>query len=114
VADVEAVERAGFRRDRLLAVLEPLGASVLYVAACDLGPGTARAPAFFHAGEDPATGSAAGALCAYLDARTGLAAVAIEQGVEMGRPGRIAAQVEADRVRVGGDAVVVVDGTLRL
>ena len=32
----------------------------------------------------------------------------------MGRPSRLRASVEGDRVRVGGDAVVVVDGTVHL
>ena len=38
----------------------------------------------------------------------------IDQGVAMGRPSRIDAQVEGDRVRVGGDVVVVSRGTLTL
>jgi hypothetical protein len=32
----------------------------------------------------------------------------------MGRASRLVAQVEGDRVRVGGDAVVVVDGSVFL
>ena len=32
----------------------------------------------------------------------------------MGRPSLLRAAVEGDRVRVGGDVVVVVDGTLHL
>ena len=65
-------------------------------------------------GEDPATGAAAGPLCAYVAQRTGVEAVEIDQGVEMGRASRLRASVEGDRVRVGGDAVVVVDGTVFL
>ena len=38
----------------------------------------------------------------------------IEQGTHMGRPSRLAAQLEGDRVRVGGDVVVVLDGTVFL
>ena len=65
-------------------------------------------------GEDPATGSAAGPLCAYLAARTGTPAVTIEQGIEMRRPSRLQAAMEGERPRVGGDVVVVADGTLHL
>lgn len=103
------------------ALLEEHGAVTLYAAACDPRPAgeesAAHARSFaFSAeiGEDPATGSAAGPLCAYLHARTGADRVAIDQGVEMGRPSRLLTAVEGDRVRVGGDVVVLVDGTLQL
>jgi len=38
----------------------------------------------------------------------------VQVGVEMGRPSRLRAAVEGDRVCVGGDVVVVVDGTVHL
>ena len=38
----------------------------------------------------------------------------IEQGVEMGRPSRLETAMEGERPRVGGDVVVVADGTLNL
>lgn len=74
--------------------------------------------------EDPATGSASGALGAYL-VRRGLveasptARILVEQGYEMGRPSAIHVEVDADEsgpteVRVGGEAVEVAEGTLRL
>jgi trans-2,3-dihydro-3-hydroxyanthranilate isomerase len=73
--------------------------------------------------EDPATGSAAGALGAYL-VRRGLveakptARIVVEQGYEMGRPSEIRVEVDADEtgpteVRVGGRAVEVAEGRLR-
>jgi trans-2,3-dihydro-3-hydroxyanthranilate isomerase len=65
-------------------------------------------------GEDPATGSAAGPLCAYLARREGRTRVEIDQGVEMGRPSRLWARLEGDRARVGGGVVAIVDGTLEL
>jgi predicted PhzF superfamily epimerase YddE/YHI9 len=46
--------------------------------------------------------------------RTGLERVEVTQGVEMGRPSRLLAEMEDGRVRVGGDVVVLVSGTLRL
>ena len=75
--------------------------------------------------EDPATGSAAGPLGAYL-VRHGLVAAAdtapvvITQGVTMGRPSRLYVEVSAtaadaiSRVRVGGQAVLVGRGELIL
>src|SRR6476620_5944924 len=73
--------------------------------------------------EDPATGSAGGALGAYL-VQNGVVEVGprtdilIEQGYEIGRPSRILVQVESDDdviqgVKVGGQCVMVVEGVLR-
>lgn len=73
--------------------------------------------------EDPATGSANAALGGYIAARTprldGTLRWTVAQGVEMGRPSRLA--VSADKaggrvtaVRVGGRSVVVCDGTVRV
>jgi trans-2,3-dihydro-3-hydroxyanthranilate isomerase len=72
--------------------------------------------------EDPATGSAAGPLAVHL-ARHGLIAfgdeIEITQGVEIGRPSTLHAQVDGsaeqiERVAVGGSAVVVARGEFRL
>jgi trans-2,3-dihydro-3-hydroxyanthranilate isomerase len=73
--------------------------------------------------EDPATGSACAALAGYLAPRTpgrdGTLRWTVEQGFEMGRPSIL--YVEADTrdgtvtaVRVGGETVMVCEGTLRL
>ena len=73
--------------------------------------------------EDPATGSAGGALGGYLAARDeradGMLAWSVQQGVEMGRPSRL--ELEADKrggritaVRVGGSSVLVSQGTMRV
>ncbi len=71
--------------------------------------------------EDPATGSAAAALGAYLGPRLpeGLHRRVLEQGVEMGRPSRIELEIDVregrvDRITVGGHAVPVTRGTLEL
>ena len=72
--------------------------------------------------EDPATGSAGGALGAYL-VHNGVVEVGptteilIEQGYEIDRPSRILVQVESEddviqTVTVGGQCVLVVEGTL--
>ena len=101
-------------RERLARLLEAHGATCLYAAAVDTEHGRARARSFFPEGEDPATGSAAGPLCAWLAARTGVAALEVAQGVEMGRTSRLSCRMEGDRVRVGGDVAVIIDGTVHL
>jgi predicted PhzF superfamily epimerase YddE/YHI9 len=53
-------------------------------------------------------------LCAYLHRHAGIDAVLVEQGVQMGRPARLDARIEGDRVRVGGDVVVLITGEIRL
>ena len=67
----------------------------------------------FGISEDPATGSAAGPLMAYAHARTGVARLAIDQGVAMGRASRLLCEA-GERVRVAGDAVVVFEATVEL
>jgi trans-2,3-dihydro-3-hydroxyanthranilate isomerase len=104
--------------DRIAGLLAPYpGGLCLYVTALDADAGAARARAFARRaemGEDPATGSAAGPLCVYLAQRTGVESLTVSQGVEMGRASRLVATIEGDRVRVGGDAVVVADGNVFL
>src|SRR4051794_26265863 len=90
---------------------------MLYVAHVDPSTGEVAARAFAgspEVGEDPATGSAAGPLCALVAERTGCERLEIVQGAEMGRRSVLRAQVEGDRVRVGGDAVVLIDGHVTL
>jgi trans-2,3-dihydro-3-hydroxyanthranilate isomerase len=118
VRDREALERVtvGFRE--LRALLEPLGAVVLYLVAVDPDTGTAHARSFF-AGvdgviEDPGTGSAAGPLLAYLNDRVGTRSLTIRQGDEIGRPSRLDCTWAGDRPRVAGDVVVVADGHVSL
>lgn len=73
-------------------------------------------------GEDPVTGSAIGCIASYL-VQQGVvlaspeAEIAIEQGEEVGRPGKVVACVTArggkiERVRVGGSAVRVGGGEM--
>ena len=72
-------------------------------------------------GEDPATGSAAGSLGAYLvhQGRLKLATpLEIHQGVEMRRPSRIRVEVLAQHgklvPRVSGAAVPIMEGVLEI
>ncbi len=114
--DRDALAQARPDWDAVAALLGPVGALTLYAVACDPANARAYARSFVSAavGEDPATGSAAGPLCAYLSARAGCSRLAIDQGVEMGRSSRLNAEMEGDRPRVSGDVVVVVDGTAHL
>jgi trans-2,3-dihydro-3-hydroxyanthranilate isomerase len=76
--------------------------------------------------EDPATGSAAGALGSYLvrhgivSASDGRATVVVEQGLEIDRPSRIEVSISVEsggaitEVRVGGQAVTIIEGEVRL
>ncbi|HZV75272.1 MAG TPA: PhzF family phenazine biosynthesis protein [Conexibacter sp.] len=114
--DLDALARARPDWAAVEQLLAAHGATVLYAAVCDPAAAHARTRGLVSAavGEDPGTGSAAGPLCAYLAARAGCPAVTIEQGIEMGRPSRLEAAMEGDRPRVGGDVVVVGDGTLHV
>ena len=92
------------------------GADNIYLV-CLESEGKARArmfTRFVEGGEDPATGSAAGPLCAYLAEHGHGSRVEITQGVEMGRPSRLLAEMEGDRPRVGGNVVSVIEGTVSL
>src|SRR6266404_9440945 len=82
----------------------------------------ARARMFFYGGEDPATGSAAGCAASWM-VQHGIAnsdeQVVIRQGVEIRRPSEIHVRATRDgqrvtTVRVGGYAVEVLRGTVRL
>lgn len=114
--DLDALARARPDWPAVERLLAAHGTTVLYAAVCDPAAAHARTRAFVSAatGEDPATGSAAGPLCAYLAARADCSQVTVEQGIEMGRPSRLDAAMEDDRPRVGGDVVVVGEGTLHL
>lgn len=117
--DGGALARASPDREAMSALLEPIGAMVLYLAVIDLAAGSARARGFFidpgGITEDPATGSAAGPLLAYLREREpATEALTVDQGAEIGRPSRIDCAWEGDRPRVSGDVVVVADGHLLL
>ena len=119
LADVEAVSAVRPDMGRL-ASLGELGVSCFAVADGNVrtrmfGPGLGVA-------EDPATGSAAGPLSVHLVRHGELAygeRVMIRQGVEIGRPSTLFAITEGtrdrlDRVGVGGGAVIVGRGELRL
>lgn len=132
VASREVLGRArgGAALPDLLTSVDPHAGAYLFAVESETGGAVSARSRMFAPlmgiVEDAATGSAAGPFGAYLF-RHGLAKpdadgdvhVRIEQGVEMGRPSRLAVKVsiidEAVRdVRVGGEAVVVAEGALLL
>jgi trans-2,3-dihydro-3-hydroxyanthranilate isomerase len=116
VAGEEAVARAAPDFDRIDALAEAHDFNLYLVWVAPAEP-RARARMFTRlipGGEDPATGSAAGPLCAYLAEREGRTRVEIVQGVELGRPSRLQAELAGDRVRVGGAVMVVIEGEVLL
>ncbi len=109
---------------RVEALLEGTGARFLYFVYPERHDGRleVRARMFFHLGEDPATGSAAGCAASWM-VQHGLAKsdeqVLIRQGVEAGRPSEIFVRATREgesvtNVRVGGYAVEVLRGTVSL
>lgn len=64
-------------------------------------------------GEDPATGSAAGPLGAYLSERRGLHRLVIDQGVEMGEPSRLHVDT-TNGVRIEGTIHIIGTGNIHL
>lgn len=122
IRDVETLRRA--RRDETLVgeAMRASGGEDLYLFAFTEDGITARMfDAGFGIGEDPATGSAAGPLGAYLS-RYGLAGmpgtVLIRQGEQVGRPSELHVDVAPDgdgwRVRVGGRVQVVGQGVFEV
>lgn len=86
-----------------------------YVVA-QTAPGMWRARSFgtdLAGGEDPATGSAAGAFGAYVREYSGVSRLTIEQGIEMGCPSLLRVDT-TDGVVVSGAVQIIGEGTLTL
>ena len=116
------VDRVAVDTARLLAVLAAAGGEGCYVyttAAAEPADGAHAYARFFNPTmgivEDPATGTAAGPLAAFLtrqgDVRAGRP-VLIQQGDATGRPSRLQIEVDGDRVRITGTGLVVGTGHL--
>jgi trans-2,3-dihydro-3-hydroxyanthranilate isomerase len=118
LAGRDALVRASAGDGPSLAALIAEGDGIVVYMAVVGEDGRGWTRAFFAEGplalEDPATGSAVGPLCAYLDRYAAISAISVAQGEEMGRPSRLDARIDGDRVRVGGDAVVVATGDVTL
>jgi trans-2,3-dihydro-3-hydroxyanthranilate isomerase len=109
--DRAAIDRAKTEVGRLAALVRSAGGQGCYLFSLD--PLIAR---FFNpvAGipEDPATGSAAGPLAAFLIANKVIdtETVVVEQGHALDRPSRIEVRVRGDRVEIVGKCVVTAHG----
>lgn len=130
LCDRAAVDRAVLDVRRMLAVMGDRPRLGIFVFAPDPDPGAGRvysrmfAPHTSGVPEDPATGSASGPLGAYLVRhglvkKAGEVTIVSEQGTRMGRQSfvhiRLAMQGDAiTGIRVGGRAVPVLEGELRL
>lgn len=116
-ADRESVDAARPDAPALAAALERAGAQGCYLFATTSG--AAAYARFFNPTvglwEDPATGSAAGPLAWWLTAGLGgRHTFEIEQGHAMGRPSRLAVELDGDDVTLVGSATLVAEGRLHL
>jgi trans-2,3-dihydro-3-hydroxyanthranilate isomerase len=123
---IAALGRARLLPERLAQLGDDAWSKSFYLYCRDEAANALRARMFspeLGVGEDPATGSAAAALCGHLADRAPEASAtlawSIRQGLEMKRPSLI--EIEADKqqgritaVRVGGHAVRVASGHLYL
>lgn len=123
---IDALARSRLQPALLDGLGDGLWSKSFYLYCRDGAPDALRARMYspdLGVGEDPATGSAAAALCGHLADRaapaSGTLGWSIRQGVEMQRPSLI--EIEADKhegritaVRVGGHAVRVASGRLIL
>jgi trans-2,3-dihydro-3-hydroxyanthranilate isomerase len=122
VRDVETLRRAERGGRATLEACGRAGGECLYLFAMTQGGVTARMfDPGVGIGEDPATGSAAEPLGAYL-ARRGLAGtpgrVTVAQGEQVGRPSFLHVEIEREgnsfAIRVGGGVRIVGEGRFRL
>jgi trans-2,3-dihydro-3-hydroxyanthranilate isomerase len=117
VADREALGRARLDCEAVAELLAPAPDGMLYLVRVEPASRRAWARSFApeeSVGEDPATGSSAGAFCAYVAEHTGCERLTIAQGAEMGRPSVLEVAMEDGRARVGGGVIPLIDGRLRL
>ncbi len=117
----DTIARARPDSDQLRAIMLAAGGQGCYLFSLDPENRESTAHArFFNpvAGisEDPATGSAAGPLAAYLvkNALSDGQRVVVEQGYSLGRPSRIEVRVQGDLVEILGRGVVSAEGFLKL
>ncbi len=114
---------------KLLEIFTQFGTDMIYVFTTETLDSSSTlhsrlfAP-FIGVPEDPATGSASGAVGAYLAKhcvieKDTLGSIKIEQGYEMKRPASIYVQVKQEgttikSIRVGGESVTIIQGQLKI
>ena len=127
IASLKVLEKISVDTLRLSRLLTSLGTDLLYVFTCQTydPDATIHARAFapkLGIPEDPATGSAAGAVGAYLSMNKFISKetcrnIFIEQGHMMGRPSSLFVCIEKHKdkiksVRVGGESVTLIKGEI--
>ncbi len=129
IISLEALGEISIDTNRVKRTLASLGTDMIYTFTLQTihSNASVHSRAFAPAlgiTEDPATGSAAGALGAYL-CKNNLVSeqernnIFIEQGYEMGRPASLYVAVEQEgdnikSIRVGGESVTVIKGELEI
>jgi trans-2,3-dihydro-3-hydroxyanthranilate isomerase len=118
LAEHGTLSRIRFDWARLAPALAPLtdvaALNCYVVARRDEGRWSARCFAQdIGGGEDPATGSAAGPLGAYLRERIGTEHVVVDQGVDLGSPSRLTVDTR-DGIRVSGTVHLLGEGEMTL
>jgi len=123
VKNIEAIKNVRVDAAKLIELAGPLGCEGCYLYTLETvnDNSAAHARAFFPGigmtSEDPATGTAAGPLAAYLVSKGILPAektLIIEQGHEINRPSLIEVSVNGNEIKVGGKCVIVGEGNLKL
>lgn len=120
LTDLASLRAVSINSDALAAVTKSTncGGCYLFTRETLESASTAHARFFTPAmgdREDPATGSAAGPLVAYFQAHEAIRGneeVVIEQGDEVGRPGRVHVRLAGGEVLVGGRSFVVAEGNI--
>ena len=117
LAGREALARARVDAASFGATLPRDGANAVYVY-CREADGSLQARMFSPLdgiGEDPATGSAAAAVSAFLASlRQTDVTLRIGQGADMGRPSQLTARVVQGKAHVGGACVALMEGMISL
>ncbi len=115
VRHLAGIRMNGQLLDQAMMLPEDMRPITCYVVA-ETAPGQWQARSFgtdLAGGEDPATGSAAGAFGAWVKKNTGVTSLVIEQGIEMGCPSELRVDT-TDGVVVSGDVHIVGEGVLTL
>ncbi len=125
VGSLEAVRSIELSRSAAAEIVRDLGFGDLFVFTCEAENADVHCRMFAHdfgIPEDAATGSASGALIAYMIKHRLVrpeprVRIVIEQGLEMGRPSRLVAEADvssglARSIRVGGHCVKIGEGRL--
>jgi trans-2,3-dihydro-3-hydroxyanthranilate isomerase len=129
INSIKSLEKIVVNVSELNNFLHSLGVEMLYAFTDETLNSSANIHARMFAPplgilEDPATGSAAGAMGAYIFkhkivSENNLKNITIEQGYKMGRPSCIHVEInyeynEIKKIRVGGESVTVIEGFIKI